>query len=75
MSKSSKVTLSLALLFTAASVLGVYKMKSDSLDVRRIGVQRDDLKRAQREANIKELESQVLLRKELESAQKVIDPS
>ncbi len=50
-------------------------MKSDSLDVRRIGVQRDDLKRAQREANIKDLESQILKRRELESEQKVIDGS
>ena len=72
MSDRSKFTLATAFIFTALSILGVYKMKSDSLTVRRSGIIRDDLKRAQRESNVRELENQLELKRQLELEQNVV---
>ncbi|KAJ3299136.1 hypothetical protein HK104_009930 [Borealophlyctis nickersoniae] len=72
MSRASKVTFGAACAFTASCIAGVYYMKEVEFQTRRVGIERDDERRAKKRENQAELERQEALRRELEKEQRVV---
>ncbi|KAI9101048.1 hypothetical protein DFS34DRAFT_647934 [Phlyctochytrium arcticum] len=75
MSKRAKTTFMLSCVFTLGTISAVHLMKERDSQTRRVGIDRDDEKRAQRRENVRELERQDALRKELEQGQNVVETS
>ncbi|TPX57066.1 hypothetical protein PhCBS80983_g04106 [Powellomyces hirtus] len=73
MSTASKVTFALSCLATATTVATIHYMQNLDFKARRVGIVRDDEKRAQRKENVRELERQENLRKQLEKDQHVVE--
>lgn len=71
MSTRAKVVFGCSCLFLAASVIGVHMLKGYEDRARYAGVERDDERRRQKQENVRELERQEALRRELEKEQPV----
>ncbi|KAJ3176983.1 hypothetical protein HDU87_004698 [Geranomyces variabilis] len=73
MSTASKATFALSLLATGTTIATVHYMQQLDFTTRRVGIVRDDEKRAQRRENVMELERQEALRAQLEKDQRVVE--
>ncbi|KAI8821031.1 uncharacterized protein EV422DRAFT_496194 [Fimicolochytrium jonesii] len=71
MSTRSKATFAASCIFTASTIAAVYYWQDMSFQTRRVGLVRDDERRAQWRENVRELERQEALRETLEKDQSV----
>jgi hypothetical protein len=74
MSTKSKITFAASCLFTTATIYTVFYLKQKDLEIRQIGIHRDDTKRSeQRLLNELEHQQQQELKRKLEKEQSLLN--